>query len=75
MLPGNGAILTDHFRASLKHKKRRSNKIYKNRTHKDKIQNRVMCKYCVDPHRARLTLITELTWSNLAIKRVLNKRK
>ena len=34
-----------------------------------------MCKYRVDPQRAGLTLIAELTWSNLGLKEVLNKRK
>ena len=32
-----------------------------------------MCKYRVDPQREELTLITELTWSNLGLKGVLNK--
>ena len=32
-----------------------------------------MCKYRVDPQRAGLTLIAELTWSNLALKGVLKK--
>ena len=32
-----------------------------------------MCKYRVDPHIAGLTLIVELTWSNLGLKGVLNK--
>ena len=31
-----------------------------------------MCKYRVDPQRAGLTLIEELTWSNLGLKGVLN---
>ena len=32
-----------------------------------------MCKYRVDPQRAGLALIIELTWSNLGLKGVLNK--
>ena len=32
-----------------------------------------MCKYRVDPHRAGLTLIVELTWSNLGVKEVLKE--
>ena len=32
-----------------------------------------MCKYRVDPHRGGLTLIVELTWSNLGLKGVSNK--
>ena len=31
--------------------------------------------WAVDPQRAGLTLIAELTWSNLSLKGVLNKRK
>ena len=46
-----------------------------NRTHKDKITNQVLGKYRVDPQRAGLTLIAELTWSNIGLKEVLNKRK
>ena len=34
-----------------------------------------MGKYQVDPQRARLTLIVELTWSNLGLKEVLKKWK
>ena len=36
-------------------------------------KNQVMCKYRVDPQRAGLTSIAELTWSNLGLKGVLNK--
>ena len=32
-----------------------------------------MCKYLLDPQRAGLTLIAELTWSHLGLKEVLNK--
>ena len=32
-----------------------------------------MCKYQVDPQRAGLTLIIELTWSNLGLKEDLKK--
>ena len=32
-----------------------------------------MCQYRVDPQRVGLTLIVELTWSKLGLKRVLNK--
>ena len=65
--------MTDHFRASLKHKKRWSNKIYKTELTNIRYKNQVMCKYRVDPQRAGLTLIVELTWSNLRLKGVLNK--
>ena len=50
--------------------KRRSNKIYKTELTNRKIENQVMCKYQVDPHRVGLTLIVELTWSNLGLKEV-----
>ena len=53
--------------------KRRSNKIYKTELTNIKIENQVMCKYWVDPHRARLILIAELTWSNIGLKEVLKK--
>ena len=58
--------LTHRFRASLKHKDELTKIRYK---------NQVLCKYRVDPQRAGLSLIAELTWSNLGLKRVLNKRK
>ena len=47
-----------------------SNKIYKT-----ELTNQVLGKYRIDPQRAGLTLITELTWSNLGFKGVLKKRK
>ena len=65
--------LTDRFRASLKHKKKWLNKIYKTEITKIRYKNQVMCKYRVDPQRAGLTLIAELTWSNLGLKGVLNE--
>ena len=43
-------------------------KIYKTELTKIKIENQVMCKYRVDPQRTRLTLIAELTCSNLGLK-------
>ena len=52
--------LTKRFGAVVKTHKRRSNKIYKSELTKIKIEN-----HWVDPQRTRLTLITELTWSNL----------
>ena len=73
MLPGNGAILTKRFSAVVKINKRRSNKISKTELTQTKIENQVMCKYRVDPQWARLTLIAELTWSNLGLKEVLKK--
>ena len=70
-LPGNVAILTKHFCALVKHTKRKSKKIYKTKLTNIKIENQVMCKYRVDPQRAGLILIAELTWSNLGLKEVL----
>ena len=63
------------FSRIVKTQKRWSNKIYKTELPKIRYNNQVMCKYRVDPQRAGLTLIVELTWSNLGLKGVLNKRK
>ena len=52
-----------------------SNKIYKTELTKTRYNNQVLGKYWVNPQRAGLTLIVELTWSNLGLKGVLNKRK
>ena len=49
--------------------------IYKSEITKTRYNNQVLGKYRVDPQRAGLTLIAELTWSNLGLKGVLNKRK
>ena len=62
--------MTKRFSAVVKTLKRRLNKIYKTKLTNREIENQVMCKYRVDPQRAGLTLITELTWSNLALKEV-----
>ena len=51
----------------------RSNKIYKSELTKTKILNQLKCKYRVDPQRARLTFIAELTGSNIGFKEVLKK--
>ena len=61
------------FGAVVKTHKHRSNKIYKSELTKIKIEIQVKCKYRVDPQRTRLTLITELTWSNLGLKEILKK--
>ena len=63
------------FSCVVKTQRRWSNKIYKTELTKIRYKNQVLCKYQVDPQRAGLTLITELTWSNLGLKGVLNKRK
>ena len=52
-----------------------SNKIYKTELTNTRYNNQVLGKYRVDPQRAGLTLFVELTWSNLGLKGVLNKRK
>ena len=67
--------LTCRFRASLEHKNDGQTKIYKTELTNTRYNNQVLGKYRVDPQRAGLTLITELTWSNLGLKGVLNKRK
>ena len=61
------------FCAVVKTHKCRSNKIYKFELTKINIENQVKCKYGVDPQRTRLTLIVELTWSNLGLKEILKK--
>ena len=63
------------FSCVVKTQKRRSNKIYKTELTKIRYNNQVLGKYRVDPQRAGLTLIIELTCSNLGLKGVLNKRE
>ena len=63
------------FSCVVKTQRRWSNKIYKTELTKTRYNNQVLGKYRVDPQRAVLTLIAELTWSNLGLKRVLNKIK
>ena len=62
------------FLCVVKTQRRWSNKIYKTELTKTRYNNQVLGKYRVDPQRAGLTLIAELTWSNLGLKGVLNKR-
>ena len=71
----NGLIIDVSFLCVVKTQKRWSNKIYKTELTKTRYNNQVLGKYRVDPQRAGLTLIVELTWSNLGLKGVLNKRK
>ena len=67
-------IMTDgSFSCVVKTQKRWSNKIYKTKLTKIRYKNQVLCNYRVNPQRAELTLIAELTWSNLGLKGVLNK--
>ena len=63
------------FLCVVKTQRRWSNKIYKTELTKTRYNNQVLGKYRVDPQRAGLTLIAELTWSNLGLKGVLNKIK
>ena len=63
------------FSCVVKTQRRWSTKIYKTELTKTRYNNQVLGKYRVDPHRAGLTLIPELTWSNLGLKGVLNKIK
>ena len=67
--------LTCHFSYVVKTQRQRSNKIYITELTKIRYNNQVLCKYRVDPQRAGLTLIAELTGSNLGLEAVLNKRK
>ena len=68
-------VADESFSCVVKTQRRWSKKIYKTKLTKIRYNNQVLCKYRVDPQRAGLTLITELTWSNLGLKGVLNKRK
>ena len=68
-------IVDVSFLCVVKTQRRWSNKIYKTELTKTRYNNQVLGKYRVDPQRAGLTLIAELTWSNLGLKEVLNKRK
>ena len=63
------------FSCVVKTQRRWSNKIYKTELTKTRYNNQVLGKYRVSPQRVGLTLIAELTWSNLGLKGVLNKRK
>ena len=63
------------FSCVVKTQRRRSKKNYKTELTKISYNNQVLCKYRVDLQRAMLTLIAELTSSNLGLKGVLNKRK
>ena len=68
------ALNTDvSFSCVVKSQRRWSNKIYKTELTKIRYNNQVLCKYRVDPQRAGLTLIVELTWPNLGLKGVLKK--
>ena len=66
-------VIDEAFCVIVKTHKRRSNKIYKTELTMIKIEIQVMCKYRIDPQRTRLTLIAELTWSNLGLKEVLKE--
>ena len=61
------------FSCVVKTQRQWSKKIYKTELTKIRYESQVLCKYWVDPQRARLTLLAELTWSNLGLKEVLRK--
>ena len=76
MIHTNNPCLTDvSFSCVVETQRRWSNNIYKTELTKTRYNNQVLGKYRVDPKRAGSTLIAELTWSNLGLKEVLNKRK
>ena len=75
VVPKKAWITDEVFSCVVKTQKLWSNKIYKTELTKKRYNNQVLCKNRVDPQRAGLTLIVELTWSNLGLKGVLNKRK
>ena len=62
------------FSCVVKTQRRWSNKIYKTELTKTRYNNQLLGKYRVDPQGAGLTLRAELTWSNLGLKEVSNKR-
>ena len=67
-VPDYAAKFTDvSFSRVVKSQRRWSNKIYKTELTKIRYKNQVLCKYRVDPQRAGLTLIAELTSSNLGL--------
>ena len=66
-------VADEAFCAVVETHKGRSKKNYKYELTMTKISNLVKCKYRVDPQRARLTFIAELTSSNLGLKEVLKK--
>ena len=68
-------VIDVSFSCVVKTQRRWSNKIYKTELTKTSYNNQLLGKYRVDPKRAGLTLIAELTWSNLGLKGVSNKRK
>ena len=68
-------IIDVSFSCVIKTQRRWPKKIYKTELTKIRYKNQVLCKYRVDLQRAGLTLIVELTWSNLGLKGVLNKIK
>ena len=68
-------VFDESFLCVVKTRRRWSNKIYKTELTKTRYNNQVLGKYRVDPQRAGLTLIAQLTWSNLGLKGVLKKRK
>ena len=55
-------VINVSFSCVVKSKRGWSNKIYKTELTKIIYNNQVLCKYQVDPQRAGLTLIAELTW-------------
>ena len=74
--PGAVDVARDvSFLCVVKTQRQWSNKIYNTELTKTRYNNQVLGKYRVDLQRAGLTLIAELTWSNLGLKEVLNKRK
>ena len=68
-------VIDVSFSCVVKTQIRWSKKIYKTELTKTRYNNQVLGKYRVDPQRAGLTLIAELTWSNIGLEEVLNKRK
>ena len=57
----------ESFSCVVKTQKQWSNQIYKTELTNIRYKNQELCKYRLDPQGAGLTLIVELTWSNLGL--------
>ena len=68
--PGLAWTVEGSFLCVVKTQIRWSKKFYKTELTKTRYNNQVLGKYRVDPQRAGLTLIAELTCSNLGLKEV-----
>ena len=68
-----GHVTSGTFSCIVKTQKQWSIQIYKTELTKIRYRNQVLSKYRVNPQRAELTLIPELTWLNIGLKGILRK--